>query len=80
MNVVRIMRMDDTAPATKADLKLDLQKLELNLAERMDTKFKAVHEDIDRVLQVLINVNDTHKKTLRNHERRITHLEQASAA
>ncbi|MFA5272643.1 MAG: hypothetical protein WC353_00605 [Candidatus Peribacter sp.] len=66
--------MDDTSPATKGDL----QKLARSMNEGfalIDERFDRVHEDIDRVLSILVKVKD---KT-DNHEERIVRLEKAIA-
>ena len=60
--------MDDTTPATKGDL----QRLE----QRIDRRFDRMHEDIDRILNMLVNT----KHTTDDHEERIVALEAAIAA
>lgn len=59
--------MDDTNPATKGDL----QRLE----QYMDKRFTRIHEDIDRVLSILVKV----KNKTDDHEERIVVLEAAVA-
>lgn len=71
--------MDDTTPATKGDL----QKLELSLNvrfEKVDEKFEQLlerfdrgHEDVNRVLDILVKV----KNKTDDHDRRIVRLEEA---
>ncbi|OGJ64381.1 hypothetical protein A3C37_03765 [Candidatus Peribacteria bacterium RIFCSPHIGHO2_02_FULL_53_20] len=61
--------MDDTTPATKSDL----QKLEQRLEQSMDRRFTRIHEDIDRVLSILVKV----KNKTDDHEQRIGILEEA---
>ena len=59
-------------------MKGDLQKLAQSMNERfarIDGRFDRVHEDIDRVLSILVKVKD---KT-DNHEKRIVRLEKAIA-
>jgi len=66
--------MDDTSPVTKGDLR----RLEQSMNEgftHIDERFDRVHEDIDRVLSILVKVKD---KT-DNHEKRIVRLEKAIA-
>lgn len=60
--------MDDATPATKGDL----QRLE----QRIDRRFDRMHEDIDRILTMLVN----NKHTTDDHEERIVALEAAIAA
>jgi ABC-type transporter Mla subunit MlaD len=62
---------NDQTPATKADLR----RLETSLLEKMDTKLGGLHEAIDRVLTVLVNVEKRLTKTVDNHETRIRRLE-----
>lgn len=71
--------MDDTTPATKGDL----QKLELSMNvrfEKVDEKFEQLlerfdreHEDVNRVLDILMKV----KNKTDDHDRRIVRLEEA---
>ena len=41
----------------------------------MDAKFEKVHEDIDRVLEVLVNIDKRYRGKLENHEKRLVCLE-----
>lgn len=70
--------MDDSRPATKGDVqavRADLQ----NLARSMNAQFSKVHEDIDRVLEVLVNVDKRLTGKVEDHEKRIVRLEEAVA-
>jgi len=67
--------MDDTSPATKADL----QRLERSLDQKLDKKFERVHEDISRVLDVLVNVDQRLTQKVEDHEKRIVLLEKVAA-
>lgn len=82
---------DLAALATKADLtfatKTDLQKLEQNLKNEMnvkfqkiDNQFKNAREDSDRILDVLVNIDKRLSGTVKDHEKRITILEEVMAA
>ena len=51
----------------------------LNLTERMDHGFQRVHEGIDQVLTVLVNVDKRLQGQIDNHEVRISELEKAAA-
>ena len=67
--------MDDTSPATKADL----QRLERSLDQKLDKKFERVHEDISRVLDVLVNVDQRLTQKVEDHEKRMVLLEKVAA-
>ncbi len=67
--------MDDTTPATKADL----LRLECSLDEKLDKKFERVHEDTSRVLDVLVNVDQRLTQKVEDHEERIDRLEKVAA-
>jgi hypothetical protein len=76
---------NDQVPTTQADLR----RLEASLIERIDTKSNRLHESIDQVLAVLVNMDkrlvsmdkrlvnmDNRLATgLDDHESRILHLE-----
>lgn len=81
---------DDTAPATKGDLLALEKRMNARFAgmeeqfekidkqfEKIDERFRRMHEDIGRVLNVLINFEKSVGGTLENHEQRIAHLETA---
>jgi hypothetical protein len=63
---------DDATPATKADL----QQLEARFTGSMDERFARVHEDIDRIINILVNVQQTLSSGEMSHEKRITRLER----
>lgn len=69
---------DDQTPASKADLKhLETQfRVELSCMETsMHRKMDSLHETIDRVLDVLVNVDRRLTLAVGDHERRICRLE-----
>lgn len=73
----RMMEFMDDTPATKADL----QKLAISIRERFDIvdgKFERVHEDINRVLDVLVNVDKRLSTRIEDHEVRLVRLEETS--
>lgn len=70
--------MDDTTPATKGDLQQLRQEMQggfMRIEQRMDERFNNMHEDIDRVLNILVK----NKETVDDHEKRIVRLEKAVA-
>ncbi len=63
--------------ATKEDLKVFATKTDLqSLHHSMQEGFRRIHEDIDNVLTVLVNVDKKHTRKTKNHEKRICLLEQ----
>jgi hypothetical protein len=69
---------NDQVPATQ----VDLRRLEASLVERIDAKSDRLHESIDQVLAVLVNmdkrlviIDKRLTKDLDDHESRILHLE-----
>lgn len=70
--------MDDTTPATKGDLHQLRQEMQggfKRIEQRMDERFNNMHEDIDRVLSILVK----NKETVDDHEKRIVRLEKVVA-
>ena len=49
------------------------------MEKRMDERFTRVNEGIDSVLAVLVHVDERQKREQKNHEKRITVLENAMA-
>lgn len=66
---------DDQSPATKADLKSLETQIRL-LEASFDRRMNRLHEAIDRVLDVLVNVDRRLTLAVGDHERRICRLEQ----
>jgi hypothetical protein len=66
--------MDDTAAATKGDVRVLGQRIE-KIEERLDR----IHEGVDQVLAVLINVEKKLTVRLDDHEERLIVLERAAA-
>ncbi len=67
--------------ATKDDLKNfatkdDLRSSILRLENSMNEKFEKVHEDINLVLDVLINIDKRYQKKTDDHEERIIRIEK----
>lgn len=65
-------RDDDAASATKGDIRA--------LRGEMQAMGKGIHEAIDQVLVVLINVDKRLTNTVQDHEKRITKLEKQLVA
>ena len=73
---------DDTTPATKADIrhldgridKLDakIDRMAVDLRGEMREMAKGLHNSIDQVLTVLVNMNNRLTPAVQNHEKRIT--------
>ena len=66
--------MDDTSPATKGDVR-QLENRMHALEQRIDERFDRMHEDIDRILNILVIT----KEATDDHETRITKLEATIA-
>ena len=47
--------------------------------EQIDEKFQRINESIDRILTVVVNMDRRIASQLSSHERRIGHLEKATA-
>ena len=62
---------DDTAPATKADIR----RLQADMRSEMREMAKGLHAAIDQVLTVLVNVDKRLTVSVADHEKRITKLE-----
>ena len=70
--------MDDTSPATKADVSIILQSINELRGDLKETR-KQLREADDEILTVLVNVDKRLTKKVENHERRLVRLERQAA-
>lgn len=67
---------DDTAPATKGDLRRLHTELLAEMRAEIRAESKSIHSSIDQVLAVLVNIDKRLTASVTNHEKRIHRLEQ----
>ena len=70
---------DDQTPATKADVRALAESTKADhreLTESMNLRFERLNDSLDRVLDVLVNVDKRLTHDLKDHVRRITRLER----
>ncbi len=72
------LSMDASSSATKADLALLRKEMDKRFTQ-VDERFDRVHDDIGRVLNVVINIEKSLTFKVTDHERRITTLEKTAA-